>query len=360
MTYPTRHILAACLAGAAMVPALAAPARVITLPSATAPAAAARTPASPPAAAAEDASLTPVNVNAAGKTASANADGKPAKTDKAAMLRAQILLDRAHFSPGEIDGASGSNTRMAIQGFQRKAGLTPSGTLDAATWKALNADSADVLITYTIAPEDVAGPFQSIPEDMADKAKLPALGYASALEGLAEKFHASTKLLQRLNPGKDLSTAGEQIVVPNVLGTEPLPKAGKIVIDKSDRTLAVFDTDGKLIAQFPSSSGTENDPLPIGSWTVNGISKNPVFHYNPKLFWDAEPGEKKAKIPPGPNNPVGVAWIDLSKPHYGIHGTPVPSSIGKTQSHGCIRLTNWDVALLTTAVAAGTVVDMQE
>ena len=345
-------MIAACLASAALAPsaALAAPARVITVPPAAAPAASAA------AAPSSSGALTPESVNAAGKNGAATG----AKTDKAAILRAQILLDRAHFSPGEIDGASGSNMRMAITGYQRKMGLKATGMLDADTWKALNADNAEALATYTIAPEDVAGPFQPIPEDMAEKAKLPALNFSSALEGLGEKFHASTKLLQRLNPGKDLAKAGEQIVVPNVLGTEPLPKAGKVVVDKTERTLAVFDTAGKLIAQFPSSSGTENDPLPIGTWKVNGISKNPVFHYNPKLFWDAEPGEKKAKIPAGPNNPVGVAWIDLSKPHYGIHGTPVPSSIGKTQSHGCIRLTNWDVALLATSVAAGTVVEMQE
>lgn len=296
--------------------------------------------------------LTAETVNSAGK----NAAGKP---DRAAILRAQILLDRARFSPGEIDGASGSNMRRALAGFQKARGLTASGELDAPSWAALNADSADALASYTLTDADTAGPFAPIPEDMADKAKLPALGYATALEGLGEKFHTSPALLQKLNPGKDLA-AGTEIVVPNVLGTEPLPKAGKVVVDKSERTLTLLDSAGKVVAQFPSSSGTDKDPLPIGNWKVNGVSHNPVFHYNPALFWDAEPGEKKAKIPAGPNNPVGVAWIDLSKPHYGIHGTPVPASIGKTQSHGCIRLTNWDVAALATSVGPGTEVVMQE
>lgn len=296
--------------------------------------------------------LTADTVNSAGKTAIA-------KPGRAAILRAQVLLDRARFSPGEIDGASGSNLRRALAGFQKARGLAASGELDAPTWAILNADSADALASYTLTDADTAGPFQPIPEEMADKAKLPALGYATALEGLAEKFHASPSLLQKLNPGKDLAP-GAQIVVPNVLGTEPLPKAGKVLVDKSERTLTLLDTAGKAIAQFPASSGTDKDPLPIGTWKVNGVSHGPVFHYNPALFWDAEPGDKKAKIPPGPNNPVGVAWIDLSKPHYGIHGTPVPSAIGKTQSHGCIRLTNWDVAALATSVGAGTEVVMQE
>jgi lipoprotein-anchoring transpeptidase ErfK/SrfK len=294
------------------------------------------------------------SVNAAGKS------GPAAKPGTAEVLRAQILLDRAHFSSGEIDGATGGNLRAAIGGYQKAHNIDGAGSMNAATWSALNADAAEALISYTITDADVAGPFQAIPEDMAEKAKLPALGFASAEEGLAEKFHSSPALLKRLNPGKDLTRAGEQILVPNVEGTEPLPKGGKIVVDKSARTLTLLDTSGKVIAQFPASTGSQHDPLPVGDWKVTGISKNPVFYYNPKLFWDADANEKKAKIPAGPNNPVGVAWINLSKPHYGIHGTPVPASIGKTQSHGCIRLTNWDVSLLATSVAGGTDVLLQE
>ena len=292
-------------------------------------------------------------VNSAGKLVN------QAKQPGAVMLRAQILLERAQFSPGEIDAAYGSNMRRALAGYQTANGLQPSGMIDTRTWDALNADKAPALTEYTITEADVAGPFTAIPEDMADKAKLPALGFTSAAEALGEKFHASPKLLARLNPGAQFS-AGEQITVPNVLGLAPLPKAGKVVVDKTDSTLSLFDTAGKLIAQYPVSTGSENDPLPIGTWKVNGVSKNPVYHYNPKLFWDAEPGDKKAKIPPGPNNPVGVAWIDLSKEHYGIHGTPIPGTIGKTQSHGCIRMTNWSVAALGESVGPGTVVELQE
>ena len=297
--------------------------------------------------------LTVEAVNAAGQLVN------QAKQPGAVMLRAQILLDRAQFSPGEIDAAYGSNMRRALAGYQKAKGLQPSGMIDTKTWDALNADTAPALTEYTITEADVAGPFQAIPDDMAEKAKLPALGFASAEEALGEKFHASTKLLARLNPGKTFR-AGEQIIVPNVLGMAPLPKAGKVVVDRTDSTLSLFDTAGKLIAQYPVSTGTDNDPLPIGTWKVNGVSKNPVYHYNPKLFWDAEPGDKKAKIQPGPNNPVGVAWIDLSKEHYGIHGTPIPGTIGKTQSHGCIRMTNWSVASLGESVGPGTVVELQE
>jgi len=288
--------------------------------------------------------------------AQAGAPADPAAAKQAEFernLRAQVLLDRANLSPGEIDGAYGSNMRQALSTFQATRKLPVTGKLDDATWNALNADNSPHLVSYTLVEADVAGPFRPVPEDMMDKAKLPALGYASVTEGLGEKFHASPALIERLNQGKNLSRAGEQILVPNVHGKTPLPKASKVVVKDGAKTLQLLDAAGALLAQYPVSTGSANDPLPIGTWKINGVHANPTYHYNPKLFWDAEPGDKKAKVPPGPNNPVGVVWIDLSKEHYGIHGTPVPGHVGKTESHGCIRLTNWSAAEVAGAVGAG-------
>lgn len=278
---------------------------------------------------------------------------------KDSLLRAQILLDRAQFSPGEIDGTGGSNTRKAIAGFQRSKNLPDSGELDAATWTALEAGGA-ALVNYTLTADDVAGPFDAIPADMMAKSKLTSLGYVSVEEALGEKFHASPALLKTLNPGKDMSQAGTELVVPNVVDAVAPAKAAKVIVDKSDSTVSLADAAGNVYAQYPASTGSENDPLPIGDWKINGVAKNPVFHYNPKLFWDANPKHSKAKIPAGPNNPVGTVWVDLSKEHYGIHGTPEPSRISKSQSHGCIRLTNWTANLLAQAVAPGTPALLQE
>jgi len=322
------------------------------LATATAQAPATAPPAKPATPATASTVMTPEAVNAAIDTPVDSGRG-------AAVLRAQVLLDRAHFSPGEIDGAWGSNVRRALSGFQERNGLPASGKLDAATWAALNIDKEPALASVTLSAEDVAGPFEKAPSDMMEKAKMKAMVYGSALEAVAEKYHSSPALMQQLNPGKSFA-AGDSIVAPNVAAAAALPEAAKVVVDKSDSTVSLVDAGGRKFAQFPATTGSEHDPLPIGDWKIQGVSKNPEFHYNPDLFWDAKSGHAKATIAPGPNNPVGVVWIDLSKEHYGIHGTPEPSTIAKTQSHGCIRLTNWDVLSMAASVKPGTPAVLQE
>ena len=232
----------------------------------------------------------------------------------------------------------------------------------------------------TVTDADAAGPFLvRIPESMADRAKLEGLHYAKIEEALAEKYHTTPENLRALNPGADFAS-GRQITVPAV-GTAAMtgeeasgwdtmlgklsvakihPRAAKVVVNKSERHVRVFDSSGKMLAQFPATLGSEHDPLPLGQWQIRGVTTLPPFNYDPELFWDASGNDTKAKLPPGPNGPVGVVWIDLSKEHYGIHGTPEPATVGRTTSHGCIRLTNWDAAKLAQMVRAGTPAILQE
>jgi lipoprotein-anchoring transpeptidase ErfK/SrfK len=291
-------------------------------------------------------------------------------TSASPVLQLQVWLDRAGFSPGEIDGRDGSNTRRAAESYAKARAL--ADVSQPAMLEVLSAEhsNAPAITEYTVSPEDVAGPFVAdIPEDLEQQASLPALGYRTPLEALAEKFHASPALLQQLNPGARFG-ASEKIQVPNVkpvadapgdssregapVGTAGTTTENVVRVSKGTSMLEVNGPDGKVIFSAPVTSGSEFDPLPIGEWKVTGVARRPAFHYNPDLFWDADPSHAKATIKSGPNNPVGSVWIDISKPHYGLHGSPEPSRIGKSESHGCVRLTNWDALRLATLVRPGT------
>jgi lipoprotein-anchoring transpeptidase ErfK/SrfK len=348
----------------------------------------------------------------------AAADGSPGVSERAdeskaparsilaelPALRVQVLLDRAGFSPGVVDGRWGPNSRRALRAFRRARELDAREgdrrELARETLAALGAASTPVLARYRVTRDDLDGPFvEEIPESYEAQARLEALLYTSAAEALAERFHTVPAVLAALNPGVRRLEVGTELRVPSVkarrgtdLDDEPAlgsrqetstqrverdtagevdggdhgavakepdgetgPRAPvRVVVSKSRLALTVEDERGDVLFYAPVTAGSRHDPLPIGNWKVRGVARDPVFHYDPDLFWDAEPFEDDAVLPPGPNSPVGRVWIDIDKEHYGIHGTSAPEQVGHVQSHGCVRLTNWDALEVAARVRPGT------
>jgi lipoprotein-anchoring transpeptidase ErfK/SrfK len=280
------------------------------------------------------------------------------REDSAVLVKAQVLLDRAGFSPGVIDGRQGENFDKALRAFQRRSALDDTGIIDSVTFERLAAISSEpAIVDYEISPQDVRGPFvKRVPTSFEAMARMPRLSYTGPRQDLAEKFHMDEKLLKSLNPRADFDRSGTHIVVANV-GVRPWAKVDKVVIDKQERSLVAFDKNGNPVAFYPASIGSKEKPAPSGLFKIRRVDRNPTYHYDPKFGFKGVKTKHELTIKPGPNNPVGLVWIDLTAPSYGIHGTPFPEKIGKTESHGCIRLTNWDALALASMVHKGTAVE---
>ena len=273
-----------------------------------------------------------------------------------ALLKAEVLLDRAGFSPGVIDGRGGTNLQHALEAFAVAHGLASNGSLDAGTWNALTAaDAAPAVQSYVITTDDEAGPFIGTPpKDYQALSKLPALGYTTPLQELSEKFHMDQKLLQALNPGADFTKVGQTLLVAAPRAAPRDMQVTRIEVDKSDDEVRAFGSDGKLLAFYPATVGSTERPAPSGVFAVTAVAPHPAYFYDPARLTFTPAGAKgKLRIAPGPNNPVGSTWIALTVPTYGIHGAPDPTEIGKRQSHGCVRLTNWDAVELGKSVKKG-------
>ncbi|MDB5571326.1 MAG: hypothetical protein JWN93_2509 [Hyphomicrobiales bacterium] len=284
--------------------------------------------------------------------------GAAAGKMSAAIVKAQVLLARRSISPGVIDGHDGENFRKALAQFRRLEKLGEGDQLDEQTWAALGANEAgDVLSEYTITEKDAAYEFaDKIPQDYAEQAKMKRLAYTSAVEMLSERFHMDDDLLKALNPKARFDEAGSKIIVANV-EREKKGKVARLEADKPRGLLMAYGEDNAILASYPATIGSSQTPSPSGEVKVTRIAKNPTYAYDPDKNFVQGKNTEKLTLPPGPNNPVGSVWIALSKPTYGIHGTPEPSKVSKTASHGCVRLTNWDAEELADMVRPGVVVE---
>jgi len=303
---------------------------------------------------------------AKGRKVKREAKDKAGKSADPLLVKVQVLLDRQKFSPGAIDGRDGENLQLALSAYAAAQKLPATKTVTREVFEKLAATSNEpVVAEYTITVDDLKGPFRPIPPKMEAQADLDGMGYTTPREMLAERFHMQRDLLSTLNPDKPLDKAGTVILVAAVppMGTDkvedrPLvPKVARVEVDKTTRRVRSFGEDGTLVSDYPASIGSSKKPAPSGRTKVKGVAFEPWYTYNPKYRFKGVKSRSKFSIHPGPNNPVGLVWIDLALPSYGIHGSPEPEKIGKTESHGCIRLTNWDARDLASHVENGAKVE---
>jgi lipoprotein-anchoring transpeptidase ErfK/SrfK len=302
------------------------------------------------------ADIDPAAINATG-FAELNSDGQI----HGEIVKAQILLDRAAMSPGEINGQRSGIFDEALRAFAQAHGLPADAPWSVEFWTKLTSSvTGPVLTEYTVTKEDAKGPFIQLPAKMEDMKGLRALGYSSLREALAEKFHMSESLLATLNPDASFARAGEKITVANVITEQKPAPVARVDVDKERQTVKAYSGNGELVAFFPASLGSEDKPSPSGTLKVTLIESDPSYHYNPTYHFKEVDTQRPFDLNPGPNNPLGSTWIALSQPSYGIHGTPEPALVGKSASHGCVRVTNWDAQRLAEMLTKGTPVNFIE